>query len=74
MANLLTGLPTMEPFDDALEPRLACVDCARSSRAGERGWNVDLDLTDEPVSYCSECARRVFGGGDADDYDDDPAG
>ena len=39
---------------------ISCAECGRSPRAGET-WRILFADIGEAVTYCPECAERVFG-------------
>ena len=42
--------------------RLACVECGARASGPARGWRTYLDVDDEPVTFCPDCAEEEFDG------------
>ncbi len=41
---------------------LICAECGTESSPDAAGWRAYLDIDDDVVTFCPECAEREFGG------------
>lgn len=47
-------------FDVEAGKPLVCAECGTISEDDAKGWRAYLDVDDEAVTFCPECAEREF--------------
>jgi hypothetical protein len=58
-----SGVARVEPPEPH---RLACLECRQVAQGNASGWRAYLRADGALAIYCAECAKREFGGNDAD--------